>query len=76
MTAVVHAKCSSGVQPRGDAMGVRSTDYRFTRVFTGIRRLRRTSLGTEFAGRIEEIGATVTGFRVGGTPRGAVDVYA
>ena len=29
---------------RGDTMGVRSVEYRFTRVFTGIRRPRRTSL--------------------------------
>ena len=50
---------------RGDAMGVRSEDYRFTRVFTGIRRPRRTSIGTEFAGRVEEVGAAVTEFRVG-----------
>ena len=35
-------------------MGVRSVDYRFTRVFTGIRRPRRTSHGTEFAGRVED----------------------
>ena len=50
---------------RGDAMGVRSADYRFTRVFTGIRRPRRTSHGTEFAGRVEEVGAAVMEFRVG-----------
>ena len=50
---------------RGDAMGVRSVEYRFTRVFTGIRRPRRTTTGTEFAGRVEEVGAAVTGFRVG-----------
>jgi NADPH:quinone reductase-like Zn-dependent oxidoreductase len=50
---------------RGDAMGVRSADYRFTRVFTGIRRPRRTSHGTEFAGRVEQVGAAVTEFRVG-----------
>ena len=50
---------------RGDAMGVRSAEYRFTRVFTGIRRPRRTIAGTEFAGRVEEVGATVTAFRVG-----------
>ena len=50
---------------RGDAMGVRSDEYRFTRVFTGIRRPRRTSVGTEFAGRVEEVGAAVTEFRVG-----------
>jgi NADPH:quinone reductase-like Zn-dependent oxidoreductase len=50
---------------RGDAMGVSSTEYRFTRLFTGIRRPRRTSLGTEFAGRVEEVGSAVTEFRVG-----------
>jgi NADPH:quinone reductase-like Zn-dependent oxidoreductase len=50
---------------RGDAMGVRSADYRFTRLFTGIRRPRRTSLGTEFAGRVEEAGPGATELRVG-----------
>src|SRR5919204_5226554 len=50
---------------RGDAMGVRGQEYRFTRLFTGIRRPRRTSLGSEFAGRVEGVGATVTDFRVG-----------
>ena len=57
----VHASTAT----RGDAMGVRSVDYRFTRVFTGIRRPRRTSHGTEFAGRVEEVGPAVTEFRVG-----------
>jgi NADPH:quinone reductase-like Zn-dependent oxidoreductase len=56
---------------RGDTMGVRSVDYRFTRLFTGIRRPRRTSLGTEFAGRVEEVGAAVTEFRVGDEVFGA-----
>ena len=50
---------------RGDAMGVRSADYRFMRVFTGVRRPRRTSLGTEFAGRVEEVGAAVPELGVG-----------
>ena len=50
---------------RGDAMGVRSAEYRFTRLFTGIRRPRRTRSGTEFAGRVHEVGSTVTEFRVG-----------
>jgi NADPH:quinone reductase-like Zn-dependent oxidoreductase len=50
---------------RGDAMGVRGVEYRFTRLFTGIRRPRRTNAGTEFAGRVEEVGAAVTAFRVG-----------
>ncbi len=60
---------------RGDAMGVRSAEYKFARVFTGIRRPRRTRMGTEFAGRVEEVGAGVTEFRVGddvfGVRRGA-----
>jgi NADPH:quinone reductase-like Zn-dependent oxidoreductase len=50
---------------RGDAMGVRSLDYRFTRLFTGIRRPRRTHFGSEFAGTVEEVGPAVTEFRVG-----------
>jgi len=50
---------------RGDAMGVRSAEYRFTRLFTGIRRPRRTIFGSEFAGRVEEVGSAVTEFRVG-----------
>jgi NADPH:quinone reductase-like Zn-dependent oxidoreductase len=50
---------------RGEAMGVRSVEYRFTRVFTGVRRPRNTTIGSEFAGRVEEVGAAVTEFRVG-----------
>ena len=50
---------------RGDAMGVRSNHYRFTRLMTGIRRPRRTNHGTEFAGFVEEVGAAVTGMRAG-----------
>ena len=50
---------------RGDAMGVRAVDYRFVRLATGIRRPRRTSFGSEFAGRVEESGADVTEFRPG-----------
>jgi NADPH:quinone reductase-like Zn-dependent oxidoreductase len=50
---------------RGDAMGVRSVDYRFTRLFSGLRRPRRTSHGTEFAGVVEEVGSEVTGFHAG-----------
>ena len=46
-------------------MGVRSVEYRFSRLFTGIRRPRRTIFGSEFAGRVEEVGAAVTEFRVG-----------
>jgi NADPH:quinone reductase-like Zn-dependent oxidoreductase len=50
---------------RGDAMGVRAVEYRFTRLFTGIRRPRQTGFGTEFAGRVERVGEAVTEFRVG-----------
>jgi NADPH:quinone reductase-like Zn-dependent oxidoreductase len=50
---------------RGDAMGVRSVQYRFTRLFTGVRRPRRTIFGTEFAGRVEAVGAIVSEFLVG-----------
>jgi NADPH:quinone reductase-like Zn-dependent oxidoreductase len=50
---------------RGDAMGVRHDEYKLIRVLTGIRRPRRTSTGTEFAGLVEEVGAAVTEFRVG-----------
>jgi NADPH:quinone reductase-like Zn-dependent oxidoreductase len=50
---------------RGDAMGVRHVDYRFVRLFTGIRRPRRTTCGSEFAGRVQEVGAAVKEFPVG-----------
>jgi NADPH:quinone reductase-like Zn-dependent oxidoreductase len=50
---------------RGDAMGVRNVDYRFVRLFTGIRRPRRPTCGSEFAGRVDEVGAAVTDFQVG-----------
>ena len=50
---------------RGEAMGVRGVEYRFTRLFTGIRRPRRTFFGSEFAGRVEEVGAAVTELAVG-----------
>jgi NADPH:quinone reductase-like Zn-dependent oxidoreductase len=64
---------------RGDAMGVRSVEYRFTRLFNGVRRPRRTSFGSEFAGRVEEAGATVTELQVGdevfGVARGATAEY-
>jgi NADPH:quinone reductase-like Zn-dependent oxidoreductase len=60
---------------RGDAMGVRGVEYRFTRVFTGIRRPRQTIFGSEFAGRVEEVGPAVTEFSIGdevfGIKRGA-----
>ena len=69
----VLVKVHASTVTRGDAMGVRSEDYRFTRVFTGIRRPRRTSIGTEFAGYVEEVGPAVTEFRVGDEVFGVKD---
>ena len=50
---------------RGDAMGVRGVEYRFTRLFTGIRRPRQPIVGTEFAGRVEQVGTAVNEFQIG-----------
>ena len=50
---------------RGDTMRVRSVQYGFLRIFSGITRPRRTSIGTEFAGRVEAKGSAVTEFGVG-----------
>ena len=50
---------------RSDAMGVRSVEYRFSRLLTGVRRPRRTTFGSEFAGVVEQVGAAVTEFRAG-----------
>ena len=50
---------------RGEAMGVRFTEYRFTRPFVGFRRPRNPICGMEFAGRVEEVGSAVSGFKVG-----------
>jgi NADPH:quinone reductase-like Zn-dependent oxidoreductase len=61
----VLVKVHASTITRGEAMGVRFVDYRFTRVFTGIRRPRRSWCGSEFAGRVAEVGAAVTEFRVG-----------
>ena len=75
----VLVRVNASTVTRGDAMGVRSAEYRFTRIFTGIRRPRRTSLGTEFAGVVEEAGAAVTSLRAGdevfGTAAGANAEY-
>jgi NADPH:quinone reductase-like Zn-dependent oxidoreductase len=58
---------------------VRGVEYRFTRLFTGIRRPRQTIFGSEFAGRVDEVGAAVTELRVGdevfGIERGASAEY-
>jgi NADPH:quinone reductase-like Zn-dependent oxidoreductase len=50
---------------RGEAMGVRFKEYRFTRVAVGIRRPRRPIRGMEFAGRVVEVGPTVSRFKIG-----------
>jgi NADPH:quinone reductase-like Zn-dependent oxidoreductase len=75
----VLVKAHASTVTRGDAMGVRHVEYRFTRLFNGIRRPRRTSFGTEFAGRVEDVGAGVSEFQVGdevfGTARGANAEY-
>jgi NADPH:quinone reductase-like Zn-dependent oxidoreductase len=61
----VLVKVYASTVTRGSTMGVRHDQYRFTRIFTGIRRPRRTFHGMEFAGRVEAVGAAVTEFRVG-----------
>jgi NADPH:quinone reductase-like Zn-dependent oxidoreductase len=64
---------------RGEAMAVRSADYRFTRIFTGLRRPRNTAFGSEFAGRVEQLGPAATELRVGddvfGVQTGAAAEY-
>ena len=49
---------------RGDSE-LRTLEYPFIRPFTGVRRPRRTIAGTEFAGRVAEVGSAVTEFRLG-----------
>jgi NADPH:quinone reductase-like Zn-dependent oxidoreductase len=61
----VLVKVNASTVTRAEAMGVRSAEYRFTRLLTGIRRPKRTSFGSEFAGRIEEVGPGVSEFQVG-----------
>jgi NADPH:quinone reductase-like Zn-dependent oxidoreductase len=45
--------------------GLRSSEYFFARMFTGLLRPKRTIAGMEFAGVVEEAGAAVTEFSVG-----------
>ena len=58
---------------RTDVMRMRSVEYAFARVFTGIRRPRRTSAGTEFAGLVEQAGSAVTELSAGDEVFGAAD---
>jgi NADPH:quinone reductase-like Zn-dependent oxidoreductase len=46
-------------------VGLRDSEYWFTRAITGLRRPRRTIAGMEFAGVVEEAGASVTQFAPG-----------
>ncbi|HYI46688.1 MAG TPA: NAD(P)-dependent alcohol dehydrogenase [Actinomycetota bacterium] len=61
----VLVKVHASTVTRGEAMGVRFKEYRFTRVFVGLRRPRRPIRGMEFAGRVEAVGSAVSGFKVG-----------
>ncbi len=45
--------------------GVRNAEYWFARVFTGLRRPKRTVAGMEFAGVVEQVGSAVTQFAAG-----------
>src|SRR5688572_21593985 len=64
-TDEVLVKVQASTVTRGEAMGVRFKEYRFTRVAVGLRRPRRPICGMEFAGRVEEVGSDVSGFEVG-----------
>jgi NADPH:quinone reductase-like Zn-dependent oxidoreductase len=58
---------------RGGAIAVRGQEYRFTRLFTGLRRPRPPITGSEFAGDVEAVGPAVTSFRVGDAVFGLAD---
>ena len=45
--------------------GLRSLEYPFSRLMTGVRRPKRAIAGTEFSGVVEEVGRTVREFEVG-----------
>jgi NADPH:quinone reductase-like Zn-dependent oxidoreductase len=60
----VLVKVHASTVTRSDT-GLRSTEYPFARLITGIRRPKRTIAGMEFAGLVDEVGAAVTEFRVG-----------
>ena len=45
--------------------GLRSAEYFVARLFTGLFRPKRASIGLEFAGEVEAVGDDVTGFQAG-----------
>jgi len=45
--------------------GLRSSEYFFARIFTGLLRPKQTIAGMEFAGVVAEVGAAATNFQVG-----------
>jgi NADPH:quinone reductase-like Zn-dependent oxidoreductase len=51
----------------------RSGTPRFARLFTGLRRPKKSVLGTEFAGEVSAVGAAVTRYTVGDEVFGATD---
>jgi NADPH:quinone reductase-like Zn-dependent oxidoreductase len=52
----------------------RSGTPRFARLFSGLRRPKKTVLGTEFAGEVSAVGAAVTRYAVGDEVFGATDL--
>ncbi len=54
--------------------GFRSAQYFVSRLFTGLIKPRRTITGSEFAGKVVELGSDVTDFRVGDNVFGFDDV--
>jgi NADPH:quinone reductase-like Zn-dependent oxidoreductase len=60
----VLVKIHSATVNRNDC-GFRTPEYWFIRLFAGLRRPKKTILGTEFAGVVEALGKGVTSFKVG-----------
>jgi NADPH:quinone reductase-like Zn-dependent oxidoreductase len=69
----VLVRVHSATVTRTDVMRMRSVEYAFARVATGIRRPRRTSHGTEYAGVVEQAGPAVAELHVGDEVFGAAD---
>ncbi len=56
--------------------GYRSAQYFVSRLFTGLVKPKRTVAGSEFAGRIVEIGANIRAFKVGDNVFGFEDIHS